>query len=449
MRMRLKHSWNDEFVCQTINRLRLLLEDVGFVGRHKARTEDFTRQRTLGFARVITLLLQKTLQSVQVHLNGFFDRLDQGLTSVTASAWCQARMKLRHTALIELNEQTILAPFYEGVSVRRWRGHRLLAIDSSLLCLPTQPEMGQEFGWVENSNQSGECGRTVQGRLSVLTDLLNDLALQTLLVHPATGERTLAAEHLAALRPGDVGVMDRGFAGYELWARWQARGRDFVCRCPGGGFGVVNDLLAENVAGRSVTVSLRPARAVLQEVRQWGLPETIRVRFLTVRLSTGELEVLGTSLVDEQAYPTEEFGEVYHRRWGLETYYGLLKGRLALENFSGESVEAVRQDLHATVMLSNLETLLTASTQARLEEETATAGKPAYQVNRAVSIHTIKTHLLELLLSRQPAQEVIGQMRRLFNGAPVLRRPGRKPPRRRKSAWRSYRFQRYVRKVVF
>jgi hypothetical protein len=212
---------------------------------------------------------------------------------------------------------------------------------------------------------------------------------------------------------------------------------------------VVNSLLAENQAGRSVTVILRPAHAVLKEVRRQELAETITVRFVTVRLSTGELEVLGTSLLDEQAYPTEAFGEVYHQRWGIETYYGLLKGRLDVENFSGRSVEAVRQDLHAMVYLSNLETLLTASTQARLDEQTAVEGKPACQANRAVSIHTIKTHLIELLLSRQPAQEVIEQMRRLFQGAPVLRRPGRKPMRRKKSAWRSYRYQRYVRKVVF
>ena len=56
-----------------------------------------------------------------------------------------------------------------------------------------------------------------------------------------------------------------------------------------------------------------------------------------------ELEVLVTSLLDEAAYPTQEFLTVYDKRWKQETYYGMLKGRLDLENWSGQSAEAVRQ----------------------------------------------------------------------------------------------------------
>ena len=42
-----------------------------------------------------------------------------------------------------------------------------------------------------------------------------------------------------------------------------------------------------------------------------------------------------THLLDEAVYPTECFGELYHGRWGIQTFYGLLKGRLDLGNFTG------------------------------------------------------------------------------------------------------------------
>ena len=71
------------------------------------------------------------------------------------------------------------------------------------------------------------------------------------------------------------------------------------------------------------------------------------VRLVTVRLARGELEGLGTALVDETAYPTAVFGPVYGRRWGQETYYGRLKGRLDLEHGSGQTVAAVEQDFPA------------------------------------------------------------------------------------------------------
>src|SRR2546427_6185180 len=44
--------------------------------------------------------------------------------------------------------------------LRRWRGHRLLGVDSSLLRLPQSRELLEEFGAVEVSNQLGHTGTT-------------------------------------------------------------------------------------------------------------------------------------------------------------------------------------------------------------------------------------------------------------------------------------------------
>ena len=58
----------------------------------------------------------------------------------------------------------------------------------------------------------------------------------------------------------------------------------------------------------------------------------LRVRLITERLGTGALEVLATSLLDRRAYPTGAFGPVYGWRWGVEGFYGGLKGWLELEH---------------------------------------------------------------------------------------------------------------------
>ena len=195
-------------------------------------------------------------------------------------------------------------------------------------------------------------------------------------------------------------------------------------------------------------VGLRPPNGTVGEIRAAGLPERIVVRLVTVRLSTGELEVLATNLLDEQVYETAALGELYHYRWGIETYYGLLKSRLDLENFTGRSPEAVRQDVYATIFLSNLESVLTRPTQRQMTHPSPQRQHPA-QVNRAVSFHALKLHLIELLLSQEPPQQVVQKLERLFAGAPVTPRPRRRVPRKKVSAWRSYWFQRHVRKSVF
>lgn len=337
----------------------------------------------------------------------------------------------------------------------RWQGHRLLALDSSLLRLPSSEPVWAHFGGQEAANQGGPCGVRVapqalslsngQARLSVLYDVLNDLGLDTRLCGFATGEVALAASQLGAVGPGDLLLMDRGFAGYEFFTRIVARGAHFVGRCSRGSFAIVGALFARDEAGVSQTVSLHASAAA----RAAGLPAQMPVRFVTVRLSTGELEVLATSLLDESAYPGGCFLELYGRRWGIETYYGALKGRLDLENFSGLSVEAILQEVHAAVLVSNLESVIAAQASEGLPAAGEGGRRHAAQINRAVSFHALKSRALELLLGPAPAEEVLRELRVLFVVHPVSVRPHRRPPRRAPSALRSHHFQKRVRKIVF
>ncbi|OYV22715.1 MAG: hypothetical protein CG442_920 [Methylococcaceae bacterium NSO1] len=60
----------------------------------------FTRLRSLPFAVVLTMVLRKSVKSLQCIVNETMHGLC--LEEVTASAYSQARYKLKHTAFIEL-----------------------------------------------------------------------------------------------------------------------------------------------------------------------------------------------------------------------------------------------------------------------------------------------------------------------------------------------------------
>ena len=80
---------------------------------------------------------------------------------------------------------------------------------------------------------------------------------------------------------------------------------------------------------------------------------------------------------------------------GVETFFGKVKGRLTLENFTGKTVESVLQDFWYTIFLSNLESILTQYAQEKLN---ANIGEEQLErnVNRAVSFNTIKNAAFEL-----------------------------------------------------
>jgi len=328
-----------------VESLRRHLCDGDFSARHRVQPEDFTRQRQLTFPVVMLFILQKTVKSIQRHLHEFLDELAGGgiFEPVTASAWTHARAKLKHTAFMELNAQAVLPWIYgaeQSQKIKRWCGHRLLGVDSSLVRLPDSEELRCQFSPVQVTNHLGATGTGyAEARMSVLYDLLNRVGLDGRLEPSSVGEVDLAIEQMAQAQPGDVLINDRGFTGYRYLAWHQRLGLDYIARCSSGSFAAAQEMFRMNRAGRSKVVKLFVSSQEKAELRGLGLPLELTVRFVSVRLPTGELEVLATSLLDESLYPAEGFLEVYHWRWNHETFYGVIKGRLDLENFSGQTAE--------------------------------------------------------------------------------------------------------------
>lgn len=436
-----------------IEKLRAELHDPAFIERHRTRPEDFTRHRQLTFPVVMLFLLRKTAKSIQRHLHELLELLtgetDDG--PVSAGAWTHARAKLKHTAFVELNADLVLPAIYGADSskeLQRWRGHRILGIDGSVLRLPNHPELLEHFSAKTIFGPEGSTRLYPEARISVLYDLLNRVALDGQLRPSSQGEVGLAIEQLDQAKLGDVIITDCGYTGYSYLSAVAYMGLDFITRCSPGSFAAAQDLFGMDRAGRSVAAKLLASREQQPQLRECGCPLELTVRFISLRLPTGELEVLATSLLDEQRYPTEDFMAVYGARWNQETFYFLMKSRLELENFSGQTAEAVRQDFFSTLLLCNLETILTEPAQKVLTEQSAKHKTPKV-VNHAVCYHAIKHRLIELLYSDTPALEVVTELQRMFAGAPVSRRKNRKQIRPKPSVHRSYYFQRCVRKITF
>ncbi|MGX8249036.1 transposase, partial [Escherichia coli] len=139
-----------------------------------------------------------------------------------------------------------------------------------------------------------------------------------------------------------------GYPGHWLFALFEQHRRHFLMRLPCGYNAQVKQFLrsGQTEDTQFFSASHPEARLFCTEA---GVDPAGRVelRLIRVELASGESEVLLTSLLDRQAFPAEVFADLYHRRWGIETDYRRLKQTLCLDNFSGRSVTAVKQDFHA------------------------------------------------------------------------------------------------------
>lgn len=431
--------------------MRSRIKSKSFKKRHRKNPKDFTRERKLPFRVLILILLQKSLKSLQLVLNEFFLKLDGSTSKVSNSAFTQARQKLSYTAYIELCQETVVEPYYADGDYRRWRQFRLVGADGSRVILPSSEEILEEFGRIcyTNGKDKTVIGEHPVALASVFYDLLNDIPLDSKLESHSCYEVDLAVKQLSCLQENDLLIFDRGYTTYEFLAILCQQGHQFLGRCSTGSLSAFKEMFKSN-APQSKIVTLTPSKVRRKELRALGLPLEIRVRLLRIILKTGEVEVLVTSLLDEVEYPHDVFKDLYNLRWGVETFYGKIKGLLTLENFSGRSAEAIKQDFYATILISALESVITEDAQEQLADKLIqNNNKHPQQVNKAVSFNVIKNQVIDLLYSKKNPEQILKQLTELFITNPVCVRKQRDVDRKKTNPRQLYNHSKRVRKICF
>ena len=397
-----------------------------FIAKHKSSPSHFTRKRILTFATVFLILINSLKSALQTELDFFFKAINNKETpdpEVTDSAFCQARMKLKHTAFIELDDYQV-AFFYEHFSLRTWHAYRLLAIDGTTFQVENNEEIASHF----NGMTFGDEIECPMARSSQLYDVLNKLTIDAALKPYLFGEREIAIPHTKHLSHQDIVLLDRGYPSFWFFALIRSKQAHFCARMPLDQWKIVNEFYASGKKER--VISLTPSRSSFKKCQEHSLPPApMRLRLIRVELDNGTVEILMTSLIDKSVFPHELFADLYHQRWGIEERFKAMKCRIQMENFSGKSVEAIYQDFHAKIFTMNFTSILTHPVQDEVTQEDVNKKHP-YQINYTKALSCMKDTIV-LLFIRPYCIQLIKHLFVLFkrNIEPV--RPNRKYPRKK------------------
>ncbi len=404
----------------------LLVEVVA--DQYKQQPSDFTRNRKLPFPFLVTLMLKALRKKIALEIHHFYERLveltiQEEPVSLTASAFCQSRQKLRPEFFRD-GLHHLCREFYSDneLGVKLWQGKRLLAIDGSIIELPHTAELEQHYGTYANQHRT----LRVQARVSLLYDVLNDLVLDGQMGRYADGERVLAESHLAWAGPGDLVIYDRGYPSLDFIFQHHQRGVDFVMRAKVTWSNAVGDFVRSGAT--SQLLELKTGKNESVSARPYDRHTAVPVRLVRVDLPGGEVEVLVSSLLEQGEYPTAIFKDLYRRRWGVETRFDVLKNALHIEHFSGVSQRVITQDFYITLLVANLEALLREEVNERVQHR-CSHRKHRYQVNITVSASLLREKIVDLLLGQQP-RDALDYLAGVLaqNIEPV--RPGRSFPRK-------------------
>lgn len=406
-----------------IDSISKLINDPEFVDRHKKAAKYFIRNRTLGFELLILYLISILTKSMQAELNSFFKRIessDTNIYTVTNSAFTQARAKLKYSAFLELDYlQTEL--FYQNVKWKKWYGFRLVAIDGSTLYIPSNEKTQKEFG-ISQVNAKGQ--KVVLARISEAFDPLNHITIDAAIRPFVVSEHTMMLQHLNKLRKGDLAIYDRNYPGFWIYKIHKIKEIDFCMRVQLKNRGKFIEAFVKSGEMDSIVDVPCATREAKQKCEELNLDtQTMRCRLIRIELKNGEIEILITSLLDQEAFPYECFQALYHLRWPVEEDYKFLKCRIELANFSGKSVEAIYQDFYAKIFSANLTSILAYDANIEIEKKFENR-KLDYKINWTNAIENMKESAF-LLFIRANYKSILEELHVLFQVNPVAVRPDR------------------------
>lgn len=410
-----------------LDKIKNKIESTSFMEESKMSTADFTRNRKLPFCFLIYFMFNSVKQTLQKELTNFMSHFTK-YDSVTKSAFCQQRLKLKPEAFIKLNDE-LTNEFYTDNVIEKWNDYRLLSIDGSTLELPKSEETIRDFGVNTKMNM------VPMAKISTLFDLMNDIIIDSTIASNHASEYNLAITHFDKLKEGDLLLMDRGYGARWLFYLLILRKIDFVIRLQHG-FGDDMDQFwnsSENSKIIEITELPKKSKTRLMQLKIPFVP--FKIRIIKVILDNEEIEVLATSLLDEDKYSVQIFKELYNKRWGIEVNYSHLKNHIEIGNFTGYSTQIIKQDFYANQFIANVQRIIIRDAQLELNSKMKDR-KYKYKINRNLSLGFMKDKIIELLTSNK--EDYYEQLVKLFQLEPIPIRKDRKYPRSEKRWKRKY-----------
>ena len=292
----------------------------------------------------------------------------------TASAYCQARMRLPldllRTLLRRIAERLQRSAGADG----RWHGHRTFLLDGSSCSMPDTAALQREFG--QPSGQKKGRGFPVAHLLALFdahVGTLIDVIVSSWRAH----DLTRANEMHAHLQSGDLLLADRGFCSYahlallsqqNIHVVFRMHQRQIVDFTPqrrparsDADRGKPRSIWLAALGGQDQAVLWRrpPTRARWMAAEQHAaLPEYLAVREMRYRVGrpgfrTQEVTLV-TTLLDPETYPAEALAELYASRWQVEVNLRHLKETLGMRVLHSKTVDGVRKELLVFALVYNL-----------------------------------------------------------------------------------------------
>lgn len=363
--------------------------------------KDFSRNRKLGFQRLLLMLLTMEGDCIKEELYRYFGR---STDTPSKAAFYKQRKKVKEDAF-----RSLLVSFTQKCQKKLLKGkYSLVACDRSADDIFRNPDDSDTFFEPNGKSTRGFNQIHINAFFSVLDKKFTDLLIQ-----PARKRNEYSAFcQMVDRSESDTPVIylcDRGYASYNAFAHVIENGQFFVMRCTDDktekilGFPLDNirqlGYHVERILSRSQSKKKRlhpeqeeqyrfVCKNVPMDYITQGHPEyRLSLRIIRIELSDSCYENLITNL-PELDFDFDDLKDLYRLRWDEETSFRDLKYPLCLKAFHSQKYEYIIQEVWARAILYNF-----CSEIAMAVEIPEKKRKYVYQVNYSEAIKICRDFL--------------------------------------------------------
>lgn len=431
-------------VLQIIDTLKSFLTAESTKVTFRVSAQDFSRNSgKLGFKEYALLGISLLKNSTSSEI--FNVLTDNDLPYVSKSAYTQGRYKIEANFYRLWLESLTNSVYKLEVAYKKWNGYFLEAVDGTSMVLPQTKALAKAFGVHRNGTKNG-ITETVMAKCLIRADLLNGYVLQSEVFKTTESEVSICKTWLWRLHSGSITLFDRGFENAAVFGYLVQHNKPFVCRVKAGSNKIVKQFMASDLTDAEVYFEVGKTEVFANQLVSTGetvtsVPHTcikkgdkVKIRLVKVVLSTSEVEVLATNLMDTTAISEVDLGDLYRQRWGIETIIDSLKNQLLWTVFSGEKPAAILQETYATMFVYNLRQLITNEAQEIVNEQVTASTRcmHAQKVNMNTALGVLKPKIIPLFLTEEP-QKIVEVLLQFFVENKIPKVSGKPIPKRQKS----------------
>lgn len=272
--------------------------------------------------------------------------------SVHTGGYCQARNRLKETALRTLGVGLGKELVKDENPEDRWHGRRVIIPDGSSVSLPDT--LANQKVYPQPNTQSAGCGFPIM-YLGALMSLTSGALLDFETGSGNGNELTLWRKMWHLLQSGDVILGDGKYSSYADIALLRRRSIDIVARF---GKRQTDFRKGKIIALDDHIVEWERPKQLPAWLAGQCLPEKMMVRELRFHVEAAgfrsETVTIATTLLDAETYPKQDIAELFFCRWQIELRLRDIKTMLGMDILRTKTPDRARKELWMYLTAYNL-----------------------------------------------------------------------------------------------